>query len=182
MDNYIRKYDNVVTDDFCDGLIEKFEDHPEQQEKLSQGLMSLTHLEMMRPDTKIWNKDVMHLVDVFKKYVTVYKNECKIEPVMWPDKYLVESFRIKRYLPNDTDQFGPHVDSKDANSCKRFLAFFLYLDNNDGGSTMFPQMDITSKCKKGSLLVFPPLWPWLHEGKKPIDKPKYIVGSYLKYV
>jgi len=29
MDNYIRKYDNVVTDDFCDGLIEKFEDHPE---------------------------------------------------------------------------------------------------------------------------------------------------------
>ena len=120
MDNYIRKYDNVVSDEFCDGLIEKFEDHPEQQEKLSQGLMSLT--------------------------------------------------------------FGPHVDSKDANTCKRFLAFFLYLDNNDGGSTMFPQMDITSKCKKGSLLVFPPLWPWLHEGKKPIDKPKYIVGSYLKYV
>jgi len=47
MDNYIRKYDNVVSDKFCDGLIEKFEDHPEQQEKLSQGLMSLTHLEMM---------------------------------------------------------------------------------------------------------------------------------------
>ena len=65
MDNYIRKYDNVVSDKFCDGLIEKFEDHPEQQEKLSQGLMSLTHLEMMRPDTQIWNKDVMHLVDVF---------------------------------------------------------------------------------------------------------------------
>ena len=72
MDNYIRKYDNVVPDDFCDGLIEKFESHPEQQEKLSQGLMSLTHLEMMRPDTQVWNKDVMHLVDVFKQVCYEY--------------------------------------------------------------------------------------------------------------
>ena len=31
------------------------------------------------------------------------------------------------------------------------------------------------------LLMFPPLWPWLHAGNKPIDKPKYILGSYLHY-
>ena len=34
---------------------------------------------------------------------------------------------------------------------------------------------------KGSLLMFPPLWPWLHQGMKPINQPKYIVGSYLHY-
>ena len=90
MDNYIRKYDNVVTDEFCDGLIEKFESHPEHQEKLSQGLMSLTHLEMMRPDTQVWNKDIMYLVDIFKQNVATYKKDCKIEPVMWPNKYSVE--------------------------------------------------------------------------------------------
>jgi hypothetical protein len=26
------------------------------------------------------------------------------------------------------------------------------------------------------------MWPWLHAGELPIDKPKYIIGSYLHYV
>ena len=90
--------------------------------------------------------------------------------------------RLKRYLPNGVDQFGNHVDVADLESARRFLVFFLYLDDNDGGSTTFPDYDVTSKCKKGSLLMFPPLWPWLHAGEKPIDKPKYILGSYLHYV
>ena len=30
--------------------------------------------------------------------------------------------------------------------------------------------------------MFPPLWPWVHAGMKPINKPKYMVGSYLHYI
>ena len=56
------------------------------------------------------------------------------------------------------------------------------LDDNEKGQTSFSQYGFKSPCKKGSLLVFPPLWPWLHAGDKPINKPKYIVGSYLHYV
>jgi len=29
--------------------------------------------------------------------------------------------------------------------------------------------------------MFPPLWPWMHAGAKPVGKSKYIVGSYLHY-
>ena len=61
-------------------------------------------------------------------------------------------------------------------------AINLYLNDNEGGSTSFPQLDLNTKCKKGSMLMFPPLWPWLHSGEKPIDKPKYILGSYLQYI
>jgi len=64
----------------------------------------------------------------------------------------------------------------------RFLVFFVYLDDNEKGETAFPQLGVASPCKKGSLLMFPPLWPWLHAGLKPIDKPKYMLGSYLHYV
>ena len=39
-----------------------------------------------------------------------------------------------------------------------------------------------AKCKKGDMLMFPPMWTHLHAGEKPIDKPKYMVGSYLHYV
>ena len=89
--------------------------------------------------------------------------------------------KLKRYLPNDKDQFGPHVDSVNADSALRFLVFFIYLNDNDRGETSFPQLGLGSPCKKGSLLMFPPLWPWLHAGAKPVNTPKYMVGSYLHY-
>ena len=101
---------------------------------------------------------------------------------MWPLRYSYESMRLKKYSPNDKDEFQNHVDVKDYTTARRFLVFFLYLDDNEKGQTSFSQYGFKSPCKKGSLLVFPPLWPWLHAGDKPINKPKYIVGSYLHYV
>jgi len=32
------------------------------------------------------------------------------------------------------------------------------------------------------MLMFPPMWPWLHAGTKPINEPKYIMQTYLHYV
>ena len=89
---------------------------------------------------------------------------------------------MKRYLPNDSDEFPPHVDIDASKNVSRFLVFFLYLTTNEKGGTVFPSIsDIVSPCRQGSLLMFPPAWPWLHQGMKPIIQPKYIVGSYLHY-
>ncbi len=113
-----------------------------------------------------------------------YANECNITPQMWPEKYRYESIRIKKYLPNDIDGFPDHVDVNKYENARRFLVFFAYLDNNKRGAThVKPKNDMfISDCKQGSVLVFPPLWPWIHEGRKPVEKPKYIIGSYLHYV
>ena len=182
MENYIRCYDNVVSDSFCDNLIEQFESLPDQYEKHSQGEMSFTQIHLLAHDE--WKIEVAHLTDIYKESIKKYRKDCGIgyESNIWPQKYSFEGMRLKRYLPNGTDQFGNHVDVSDYNSARRFLAFFLYLDDNKGGSTSFKDHGIKSECKKGSLLMFPPLWPWLHAGEKPIDKPKYILGSYLHYV
>ena len=64
---------------------------------------------------------------------------------------------------------------------KRFLVFFLYLNDNEGGLTSFPEYDTMIQPKAGTLLMFPPLWTHKHIGHKPIKKPKYIIGSYLHY-
>jgi len=182
MENYIRCYDNVVSDEFCDNMIHQFESLPEQYEKHSQGEMSFTQIHLLAHEE--WKTEVAYLVDVFKESIKKYREECNIgyKSNIWPQKYGFEGIRLKRYLADGKDQFGNHVDVADYNSARRFLVFFLYLDNNKGGSTTFPDYGIKSECKKGSLLMFPPLWPWLHAGEKPIDKPKYILGSYLHYV
>jgi hypothetical protein len=182
MENYIRKYDNVVDDKFCDNLIQQFDSCPEQYEKQSQGEMSFTQIHLLA--NPVWETEVAYLVDVFKDSIKRYRKDCNIgyDTNIWPQKYGFEGPRLKRYLPDGVDQFGNHVDVADHESARRFLVFFLYLDDNDGGATTFPDYGFTSPCKKGSLLMFPPLWPWMHAGKKPIDKPKYILGSYLNYV
>ena len=89
---------------------------------------------------------------------------------------------MKRYLPNNKDQFKAHVDVQNYDTARRFLVFFLYCSDNEAGQTLFNELDINTHCTKASLLMFPPLWPYLHSGVKPINTPKYIIGSYLHYV
>ena len=180
MENYIRRYDNVLSPELCDSLIERFENNPDQYEKHQQGKMSFTQIQLLKH--KEWHDDTQTVVNGLHGCVDQYKTECKVVGNMWPEKFNLEPLRMKRYLPDGTDQFGDHVDVNSHESARRFLVFFLYLDDNKKGSTSFPQHDVSSDCKKGSCLIFPPMWPWLHAGEKPVDKPKYIIGSYLHYV
>ena len=180
MENYIRKYDDVLSPKLCSSLIEKFEDNPDQYEKHQQGEMSFTQINLLKH--KEWYVDSTAIANSLNVCVDQYKKDCNIIGNMWPGDVNIEPLRMKRYLPDGTDQFGNHVDVNSHESARRFLVFFLYLDDNKKGSTTFPQHDISAECKKGSCLMFPPMWPWLHAGEKPINKPKYIIGSYLHYV
>ena len=44
---------------------------------------------------------------------------------------------LKDILPNDKDEFKEHVDVGDYASARRFLVFFLYLNDNFGGQNIF---------------------------------------------
>ena len=111
------------------------------------------------------------------------KKDCEIKENQWPEKFGFEPPKIKRYTPSTGEWFPEHVDVLDHRTARRFLVAFLYLDHNKRGSTVLNPKGETfvSSCKTGSVLLFPPMWPWLHTGCFPVDKPKYIVGSYLHY-
>jgi hypothetical protein len=100
----------------------------------------------------------------------------------WPEKFGFEQIRFKKYEVNNVDEFQEHVDVMDYASAKRFLVFFLYLKDNEGGHTSFPEYKMKVQPKTGRLLMFPPMWNYKHIGHKPIQQPKYIVGSYLHYI
>ena len=85
-------------------------------------------------------------------------------------------------MPNGKEFFSPHVDCTRLDNSKRFLVFFLYLNNNFDGRTSFSEYDMQVYPKAGRLLMFPPTWTYLHAGFKPKLEPKYIIGSYLHYV
>lgn len=183
MENFIRYYDNVVSEEFCDNLVNLFEEHTELQKVMeNDDLFRFTEIRLL--DTpEVYEEISQELTRTFFDCIDQYKSDCNIQDGMFPRKLGYENFRMKRYMPNDLDRFSPHVDVGDYLSARRFLVFFLYLNEpKEGGETKFQQYDITVNPKKGRLLMFPPLWTHLHSGEKPVEDPKYIVGSYLHYV
>lgn len=183
MENYIRYYDDVVDETFCDNLVDLFESNTDHQQIMeNEGHFRFAELKILDyPDT--YGDIAKTLTRTFFDCIDQYKSDCNVVPEMFPRQLGYENFRMKKYLPNDVDQFSRHVDVGDYSSARRFLVFFLYLNEpKEGGETKFEQFGITVKPKKGRLLMFPPLWTHLHSGEKPIGSPKYIVGSYLHYV
>ena len=183
MENFVRIYNDVMTEGKCKYFVDKFEAHPEMQElqNNSQG-KTLTMMNLMSsPDTP-FKEDLDFLSNLFMENVEKYKKDCHIKPFQFPEKFGVEAFKIKRYLPNTTDEFPAHIDVRDYATARRFLAMFVYLTDNYAGQTELKVLAGSSPCRSGSILLFPPLWPWIHAGKAPVKNPKYIMGSYLQYV
>jgi len=188
MDNLVKIYENVLEDDWCDRIIKKYEDNPDQYEEHKHGPMSFTQIKIQQfPE---WGDEFKKLVEVFVSQKKRYAKDVLVNPLQWPKNHGWEEFRVKRYLPNGVDRFDWHVDCSNHEDAKRFLVMFLYLDNNESGETDLLMKEggtasvtdrVVSPCKKGSVLMFPPMWPWLHAGKIPTHTPKYIVGSYLHY-
>lgn len=181
MKKYIRVYDDVLPEYQCKSLIEKFEINTDQH--VATDLKGHRHFtEININQHKDWETFVTGLYGTLRPYIEKYKTDCKLTYNQWPTRYGFEQIRFKKYLPNNKDEFKSHVDVGDHASARRFLVFFLYLDDNEKGETGFDEYDIKVKPKAGRLLMFPPTWTYLHTAYKPKNKPKYIIGSYLHYI
>ena len=194
MNNLVRVYNDVMTDEKCQYFVDKFEAHPEMHEVQMTGNKetgqsnekTLTRLNLMGPKDTPFRDDLKFITNIFRESVERYKKDCLLKLFQFPEKFGLETFKIKRYLPDTTEEFPAHVDVFDYVTARRFLAMFIYLTDNYAGQTELEVLDgsspYKSPCKRGSILLFPPMWPWIHAGKVPVKSPKYIVGSYLHYV
>ena len=185
MDNktFIQTYDNAIPDSLCDDLIQKFESNKDQWEnrsKLSsERSLSFNEIHLFKY-TDTWKDESKVLQEIFTKYIDDYKK--LYSEYCFPNEYGLEPFKMKKYDSNGVDEFGWLVDVNSKSNMHRWLGFFLYLSDNEEGKTEFPYQNTITDCKKGSMVVFPPMWPWFHRGTKPIKEPKYFMGSYLLYV
>ena len=185
MDNMIRVYDDILDKEFCQRLIEKFEATDDKTVWNDYRKFSDT---LLLENIEYWKDEIPVCLDAFTKIIEKYKDD-----LPWPDEhkklfpkeYILEGIKLKKYSPNDTDEFPWHVDVSTAETGLRFLAFFIYLDDNDAGETEFIENKTTTisvKCIGGRAIMFPPMFPWVHCGRKPVNKPKYLLQSYLHYV
>lgn len=182
---YVKYYDNALPEDYCQRLINKFEKNiNEQEDTIFEGHRSFKEINL---NTNNW-PEVNDLIDSMQLYLRQYMMDFRIDEKSWPKNLGYEQFRMKKYMPNDKDEFQFHTDVIDYATARRFLVYFWYLnDVDEGGETAFRPNRVDPivgkvKPKTGRLLIFPPLWTHPHIGMKPISGPKYILGGYLHYV
>lgn len=178
--HYIRRYEDVIEPDICQAMIELFESNPDQYDVQDNALMDFTQINLIENEAT-WGQFTNYLAHKFSGLIERYKDDCGIEElIQFPQSYIFEQFRMKKYEA-DKGEFRLHTDVGDHVSAKRFLVFFVYLNEGEGGNTTFPYHGVTVPRKTGSVLMFPPTWTYPHSGDMPIGAPKYIVGSYLHY-
>ena len=191
MDNLIRVYDDVIDEESCQKLIEKFESFEDRLEEVYQEdegeKIAFKQLQLVK--YKEWESVQNGMLELFQDYIVRYKSDCNIRNKQWPKEYGYEAIRMKRYLNNDLDRFDPHVDVLDYETSRRILAFFIYVNDVEvGGETKFLNLykpgtyiPFTVTPKRGRLLMFPPMWAWYHAGLKPESGKKYLIHSYCHY-
>jgi hypothetical protein len=181
IDDFIHVYENSLEDHICDSLVNLFDGVSDCHESIqNQGKPNFTQFNFTKNSDA--NDEVKTLHNHIIKKVYMYRDLYYdfVDRRVFPSEHAFEQFRIKRYNVGGEDRFDTHVDVADYSSARRFLSFFWYLnDVEEGGETEFA-FD-TIKPKKGSLVIFPPLWMFPHKGNPPISGPKYLLSTYLHY-
>lgn len=181
LNDLIQIYDDVLTTQVCDFLINFYEQNLDKVEEIDEektpsfSQLNFTENHNQTEDSiKIHNYVISRVLDHKKIYYEYIDDRC------FPKEHTFEQFRIKKYRNNGEDIFDTHVDVKDHSTARRYLSFLFYLnDVEDGGETIFTGIKI--KPKAGRLVVFPPLWMYPHKGCIPISNEKYIMSTYFHY-
>ena len=181
LNDFIHVYEEALDASICDFLINSFEENIDKHERHdNEGKPNFTQFNLT--ENKDLSAEINQVHNLLIKKTIDYKNVYYefIDGRVFPTDHAFEQFRIKRYSPGGEDRFDTHVDVIDYATSRRFLSFMWYLnDVETGGNTVFK--DFMVQPKKGSLLVFPPLWMFPHKGEPPISGPKYIMSTYLHY-
>lgn len=181
LSDYIKVYDQTLPPDQCQAIIDRFEASPAQQESKQRNVGTDNSYSFVQLNVSLhWRDAEPALAHVMRTCLIKYHQSLELGR-FWPENPVGEAIRIKRYMPGGQDQFAPHVDVMDQSNSYRFITAILYLNVPGGGETVFPDLDIAVPPEVGRVVVFPPLWTFVHAGLAPRDRAKYIAHSYLWY-
>lgn len=173
INNFIRTYDNVLSDEICDSLISKFNSLKHYDER-DTDYYRFDQVEIQR--YKIFKNEFNFTLNAFNSKVLDYLQEFQIK--FWPKNAGYEMFRLKKYKKDG--YFKEHIDVVGLETNKRFLSFFCYLNNDGGTMFTFQNEKLKIEGKKGRLLIFPPFWMYPHYAE--VINEKFLLHTYLHYI
>ena len=189
----IRVFDNTLPKEFCEELIEMYENHPMKHQgtcganKVMLDVKNTIDLYISsKPDLKEFDAKLhQYLTPYITKYISRLEEQTRAKSKsFFPFErtgMVDDGYNMKKYEIN-TGRFNWHRDDKVTTSgTTRNVAIIWYLnDVQEGGYTEF--FDGTKiQPVQGRLLMFPATWTFGHQGVPPVSNEKYIITSFLTH-
>jgi hypothetical protein len=204
-DRYVRIYENALSDSFCNHMIQLFEKNPNYHSMfpvtstemslisnnngntdILKGVSPLkTTTDLYFNDFKqVLKKEHMYIFQQLSTYMLKYFQDMNLPSI--DNEHLFGShqsgYQMQKYTKNE-GRFIFHDDSvsvynpDEQKVGHRTVTFLFYLnDVEEGGETTFPEFQV--KPKKGSLLLFPATWNYIHSANIPRSSDKYVITGW----
>ena len=172
----VKVYDDALPAEFCDQTVRAFDRATSAMQRNDEVRQ---FDELVIDGSPEWAQSNLILEQAKEQALARYIREV---PGHYPEQRDFEAFRIKRYAAQRQDQFREHVDAYDRISGLRYLVCFWYLNDVErGGETLFTDLDLKVRARRGRLIMFPPYWMYAHAGLAPRSNDKYIISTYFLY-
>lgn len=190
-DQHIATYDNLGIEDFCDEIINRFEDLVNiKSDKIgSYGdylhvpmVIDKLHVEDRRSSLEILdhsNEFQEEFIGLISTCLSDYKRKYGLTNVR-PDDIIIEGANVQRTNPSE----GYHIwhSEQQPNDSSRFAVYTVYLnDVEEGGETEFLYQSKRVIPKKGRVSIFPASYTHTHRGNPPLKGSKYIITGWFLF-
>tara|TARA_R110000822_G_scaffold187340_3_gene326124 strand:- start:600 stop:1166 length:567 start_codon:yes stop_codon:yes gene_type:complete len=183
--NFLGCFDNNVSNDTCDRLIEAYEEINNTNTGLPKKSFEINNKER-RCDKAVflsgWKDTYINLINDFNNELTnSLVKYAENFPVLQNLNYA--SFEIKIQKTKLGQGFHSwHCEQDDYHSATRMLVWTVYLNDIDkGGETEFLYQSERIKAKKGRVVFFPANWTHIHRGNPPLSETKYIATGWYNF-
>ena len=178
--NFIEIYDDALSVENCDKLIDYFNKSPQAEGMLSGRILDPTQ----KQSTELINsyftshEIVFRLISpTLQKYTDKYIE--KYIPLKHVKKWGVDDeFTLKKFEGEDDGFKVWHMEHSIHNPY-RILVWMFYLNDAQSGTEFFHHPNIESK--KGRLVIWPAGWTHYHKGVTPNKGIKYIMSGWYSF-
>jgi len=183
--NFIEIYDDALTKEQCEIIINEFESNTDKQiigksgnGKVKPDVKKSIEIGYNIADDSKTTKIISYsLIEYVKRYREKYPDVDRL--LEWK---FFEYYNIQKYKPKD-GYFKPHceVSGRNDNSLNRLLVWMYYLNDMDNGGTKFTSYNMTVQAKRGRLVLWPAYWTHTHCGVISNIQTKYIATGWFVF-
>ena len=178
--NFIEIYDDALSSENCDKLIEYFNKSPTGEGMVGRGIINHLGKKSIELDNSYFTSHeiIFRLISpILQEYIDKYIE--KYVTLNYMEKWcLDDGFTLKKFEGED-DGFKAWHTEHCISFPKRILVWMFYLNDAQSGTEFYNYPDIESK--KGRLVIWPAGWTHYHKGETPNKGLKYIMSGWYSF-